>query len=140
MRGGKIGGQRFSRIFHAAKESYSPTITKPKPHPTEVGRQVCCGFLRSIPDSRYPSCAVEIVTAPSAGLGQRKRPRSNFFVNRQAPWPSCQITFKRLPRRPRKQNRWPLSGSRRSTSCTCSAKDGKPRRLCGAPHKRRYVE
>jgi hypothetical protein len=31
-----------------------------------------------MPDSKYPSCAVEIVTAPSAGLGQRKRPRSNF--------------------------------------------------------------
>jgi len=29
-------------------------------------------------------------------------------VNKQAPWPSCQITFSRLPRRPRKQNKWPL--------------------------------
>ena len=40
-------------------------------------------------------------------LGHRKRPRSSLFVNRHAPWPSCQITFNRSPRRPRKQNRWP---------------------------------
>ena len=40
-------------------------------------------------------------------------------MNRHAPWPSCQITFKRSPRRPRKQNRWPLKGSRRKTSWTC---------------------
>lgn len=33
----------------------------------------------------------EIVTAPSAGAGQSP-PRSSLFVNRQAPWPSCQIT------------------------------------------------
>lgn len=50
-----------------------------------------------------------------SGLGQTKRPRSRRFVNRQAPWPSCQITFRRLPRRPRKQNRWPPSGSRCNT-------------------------
>jgi hypothetical protein len=50
--GGKIGGQRFRSVFHIAKESYSPTITKSKTHPTEVGRQVCCGFRQSMPDSR----------------------------------------------------------------------------------------
>jgi hypothetical protein len=52
MSGRKIGWKRFSRVFHAAKESYSPAITKPKPQPTEVGRQVCCGFRQSMPDSR----------------------------------------------------------------------------------------
>ena len=63
------------------------------------------------------------------GSATEKRPRSSRFVNRHAPWPSCQITFNRSPRRPRKQNRWPLSGSRRSTSCTCSARHGKPFRM-----------
>src|SRR5712672_3645373 len=36
------------------------------------------------------------------------------------------ITFKRSPRRPRKQNNCPLSGSRRSTSCTFSDRLAKP--------------
>jgi len=72
------------------------------------------------------SCADEIVTAPSATLGHKNRPRSNRFVNRQAPWPSCQITFKRSPRRPRKQNRCPHSGSRCNTSCTSNDKLAKP--------------
>jgi hypothetical protein len=36
----------------------------------------------------------------------------------------AQITCKRLPRRQRRQNRWPLSGSPCSTSCTCRAKHG----------------
>ena len=44
-------------------------------------------------------------TTPSATLGHRNRPRSRRLVNRQAPWPSCQITFNRSPRRPRKQNK-----------------------------------
>lgn len=39
---------------------------------------------------------------------------------------ACQITFNRSPRRPRKQNRWPPSGSRFSTSCTRSARLAKP--------------
>nr|AAA98375.1 unknown [Agrobacterium tumefaciens] len=38
-----------------------------------------------------------ITTVPSAADGQMKRPRSSFFVNRQAPWPSCQITLIRPP-------------------------------------------
>jgi hypothetical protein len=41
-----------------AKEICSPTITKTKLHPTEVGRQACCGFHQSMPGS---------FTAPSAG-------------------------------------------------------------------------
>lgn len=63
---------------------------------------------------------------PSAALGHKKRPRCNRFVNRQAPWPSCQITFRSLPLRPRKQNSCPVSGPRRSTSCTCSDRVAKP--------------
>ena len=35
-------------------------------------------------------------------------------------------TFNRSPLRPRKQNSCPLSGSRRSTSCTCSDRLAKP--------------
>ena len=62
--------------------------------------------------------AGEIVTASPFVAGQMNRPRSSRFTNRHAPWPSCQITFKRSPRRPRKQNKCPLSGSCRSTSCT----------------------
>jgi hypothetical protein len=49
-----------------------------------------------------------------------------WFVNRQAPWPPCQITFNRSPLRPRKQNNCPLSGSRRSISCTCSDRLARP--------------
>ena len=56
------------------------------------------------------------ITAPAATLGHKNRPRSSRFANRHAPWPSCQITFSRSPRRPRKQNRWPPSGSRCNTS------------------------
>jgi hypothetical protein len=40
--------------------------------------------------------------------------------------PSCQITFNSSPLRPRKQNSCPLSGSRRSISCTCSDRLAKP--------------
>ena len=39
-------------------------------------------------------------------------------MNRQAPWPSCQITLIRSPRRPQKQNKWPPYGSRFSVSWT----------------------
>ncbi len=101
--------------------------------PTDVGRQVFWGCRQSIPESRYPSWTGEIDIAPSAGLGHRKRPFSNRLVNRHAPWPSCQITFKRSPLRPRKQNRCPLSGSRRSTSWTCNDNDGKPLLISGWP-------
>src|SRR5262245_14275966 len=126
MRAGKIGWQRFRGRCHTATESYSSATAKQNRHPADVGRQVSCGWRQSIPDSKYPSCADEIVTAPSATLGHKNRPRSNRFVNRQAPWPSCQITFNRSPRRPRKQNRCPHSGSRRSTSCTSNDKLAKP--------------
>jgi hypothetical protein len=37
----------------------------------EPSRQVCCGFLQSIPSSMYPSCDAEIETTPlAAGVGQ----------------------------------------------------------------------
>jgi hypothetical protein len=60
-------------------------------HPIAVGRHVSWGCLQSMPDRRYPSCAEEIVTTPSAGLGHKKRPRSRRFVNKHAPWPSCKL-------------------------------------------------
>ena len=110
--------------------------------PASSGRQVFCGALQSIPSSKYPSCAGEIVTAPSAvpearvfddDVGQIKRPRSNLFENRHAPCPSCQITFSRSPRRPRKTKRWPACGSLLSVSCTSRAKPGKPLRMSVCP-------
>ena len=52
MSGGKIGWQRFRRRCHTARESYSSATAKQNRHPTEVGRQVSCGFRQSIPDSR----------------------------------------------------------------------------------------
>ena len=53
--GGKIGWQRFKFRGHSATESYSSKTAKQNRHPTEVGRQVSCGWRQSIPDSRYPS-------------------------------------------------------------------------------------
>jgi hypothetical protein len=61
-----------------------------------------------MPESRYPICAAVIATTPSAGEGHRKRPFSSRRTYRLAACPSCQITFKRSPRRPRKQKMWPL--------------------------------
>ena len=46
-----------------------------------------------------------ITNVPSAVEGQMNRRRSRFFVKRQAPRPSCQITLIRPPCRPQKQNR-----------------------------------
>ena len=43
------------------------------------------------------SCATLIVTTPSASDGYKKRPRSSLFVNRHAPWPSCQMILIRSP-------------------------------------------
>ena len=77
----------------------------------------------------YPSCAGDIVTAPSLDDGQMNRPRSSLFENRHAPWPSCQIIFTRSPRLPRKTKRCPAWGSDFSVSCTISARPGKPRRI-----------
>lgn len=62
-----------------------------------------------------------------------KRPRSSLFTNRQAPWPSCQMTLIRSPRRPRKTKRRPLAGSRFSVSCTSSNRRGKPLRMSTCP-------
>jgi hypothetical protein len=55
------------RRNHIRRQSQSQSLT-----PTDVGRQVCCGFRQSMPDSRYPSCAFEIVTAPSCGARPQK--------------------------------------------------------------------
>ena len=52
MSGGKIGWQRFNLRCHSARESYSSATSKQNRHPTEVGRQVSCGFRQSIPDSK----------------------------------------------------------------------------------------
>src|SRR6185312_9359625 len=61
--------------------------------------------------------------------GQMNLPLSSLFVNRHAPWPSCQITFKRSPRFPLKQKRPPSMGLCLSTSCTRRARLGKPHRM-----------
>ena len=81
-------------------------------------------------DSR---AAPEIVTTPSAGDGQMNRPRSSLLANRHMPWPSCQSTLIRPPRRPRKTKRCPPCGSSRRTSCTCSARPSKPLRMSVRP-------
>src|ERR1700730_16740189 len=60
-------------------------------------------------------------------------PLSSLFVNRHAPWPSCQMTFKRSPRLPLKQKRPPPMASRLSTSCTRRARLGKPHRMSACP-------
>ncbi len=62
-----------------------------------------------------------------------KAPAFEPFRIRQTPWPSCQMIFKRSPLRPRKQNRWPLFGSRFSDSCTNSDRRGKPLRISVCP-------
>jgi hypothetical protein len=43
-------------------------------YPAACGRHVRCGSRQSIPSSKYPSWAGVIVTKPSAGDGQMKRP------------------------------------------------------------------
>ena len=53
MRGGKIGWAAIQMpIGHVAMESYPSASAKQNRHPTEVGRQVSCGWRQSIPDSR----------------------------------------------------------------------------------------
>jgi hypothetical protein len=69
---------------------------------------------------------VLIVTTPTTAEGQRKRPRSNLFVNRQAPCPSCQTILIRSLRRPLKINKSPSNGSRFNVSCTRRASHGNP--------------
>ena len=126
MRGGEIGGKRFSSVCHCEDGITSAATCKQKPS-SDRGRTP--GFLRMAPVD--PG---EQITELRRGdrhrtvgrAGHRKRPRSSRLVNRHAPWPSCQITFKRSPRRPRKQNRWPLKGSRFNISCTCSDRLAKP--------------
>ena len=122
MRGGKIGGERFRTVGHSRDGIISVSSLQAKSvipprsaatSPADVASRCRTADSRAAPARSSPR--------RRPALGQRKRPRSSRFVNRQAPWPSCQITFSRSPRRPRKQNRWPLSGSRCSTSCTCSA-------------------
>ena len=120
MSGGKIRWQRFKFRCHSATESYSSKTSKQEPL---FHRGRTPGFLRMTPvDSREQVTELRGGDCHRAGgaLGHKKRPRSNRLVNRHAPRPSCQITFKRSPLRPRKQNSWPLNGSRCSISCTCS--------------------
>ena len=51
MSGGKIGWQ-IQFAMSLGEESYSSATSKQNRHPTEVGRQVSCGFRQSIPDSK----------------------------------------------------------------------------------------
>ena len=77
--------QRVSRIIAASKQigpSDQPIAGFESPrrtHPAACGRHVCSGARQSIPSRIYPNCAGDIDTAPSAGVGQMKRPRSNLL-------------------------------------------------------------
>lgn len=52
MRGGKIGGERFTG-GHMRMESHPPPLSQAKPHhPTDVGPHVSCGCRQSMPDKR----------------------------------------------------------------------------------------
>jgi hypothetical protein len=66
---------------------------------------------------------------------RRNRPPLQRFRGQgmHRPWPSCQRTLIKSPRRPRKTNRWPPCGSRRSVSCTSRAKPSKPLRMSVCP-------
>src|SRR5690349_8251128 len=126
VRSGKIGRQRLKWRGHATTESYSSVAAKQKTS-SHRGRSPC--FLRMTPVNARQEIT-ELRRRDRHYTVGRARPQEAAALqslrDRQAPWPSCQITFNRLPRRPRKQNRCPLSGSRRSTSCTCNAKLAKP--------------
>jgi hypothetical protein len=50
--GSKIGRKRFRRGFHKAMESHPSPPASQIHHPTDVGRQLSCGWRQSIPDSR----------------------------------------------------------------------------------------
>jgi hypothetical protein len=52
MGAGKVDRQRFGRGAHMPRESHSSLSTKQNRHPTEVGRQVFCGWRQSISESR----------------------------------------------------------------------------------------
>nr|EZQ09874.1 hypothetical protein ABAZ39_13705 [Azospirillum argentinense] len=49
-------------------------------YPAERGLQVCCGLRQSMASSRYANWDAEMATAPLAGLGQMKRPRSSLLA------------------------------------------------------------
>src|SRR5262245_22874706 len=95
MRASKIGWQRFRGRCHTATESYSSATAKQNRHPADVGRQVSCGWRQSIPDSKYPSCADEIVTTHTAPSGHKNTPCSNRCANRQ---PALAVMPHHLPR------------------------------------------
>jgi hypothetical protein len=66
------------------------TVYRKREHltPAEVAKLIDCKVQPLRPAGRdhgQPSCAEEIVIAPSVALGHKKRPRSNRLVNRQAP-------------------------------------------------------
>jgi len=63
----------------------------------------------------------------------QKAPLLKSFREQHAPCPSCQITFNRPPRRPRKQNRCPPKGSRCKTSCTNKDRLANPLRISVCP-------
>src|SRR5450755_563636 len=62
---------------------------------------------QSIPSSNIDSSALLKAIVPVAVCGHTKRPPSSRFDNRFIPSPLYHKIFKRLPRRPRKTNRWP---------------------------------
>jgi hypothetical protein len=103
--------ERTHTLFAGLNES---TMSKSKQdccYSAFNGRHVRMGARQSIPSNNIANCAEVIATLPLIGDGHTNRPRSSRFENRQAPWPSHQMIFKRSPRRPRKTNRWPENGS-----------------------------
>jgi hypothetical protein len=52
MRRSEIGRKRFSSVSHEKMESHPPRPASKNCQPTEVGRQVSCGWRQSIPESR----------------------------------------------------------------------------------------
>lgn len=94
------------------------------------------GFLRIAPvdpGQQIDNCAGEIATAPPSIFGQINRPFSSRRVKRQALRSSCQMIFKISDLRPLKTKRCPDNGSCFRTSCTRSAREGKPQRMSVYP-------
>ncbi len=97
------------------------------------GCQVRSGCLQSMPSHNIESCARVNDTVPLVACGHTNLPRSRRFCRRQTPSPSCQRTFMRSPRRPRKRKTWPDKGLLSSVLCTRPHRLVCPRRISVMP-------